>query len=425
MWAVCGFVSIQRLAYTPLYMKIAIITNLYPPYDRGGAEQVVVKTVEGMSAAGHEVVVITGGPTTIPVRTEGFCRIYTLAPRNVFFYPNAYKHGILVRLLWHARNIFHLRLAKEVETILFQEQPEIVHTHNLMGLGFCIPRAIRRLHFVHVHTVHDVQLAEPSGMILKAQEASWRYTGFPSRMYQALVRWLFGSPNVVISPSVFLQEFYRSRGFFPHARNLVLRNPLTVLPTEPRTDVSSPLRIMFVGQIERHKGIHTLLSSIDSLEESYAQRIRLDILGSGSELDAVKRWAKDKPYVHCHGRVNREEIVQYYASADVTVVPSLCYENSPTVIFESFSFGIPVIASRIEGVSELIQEDVNGYTVPAGDSHLLARKIQMLIDAPEKCIALKRSARESITDLIQVPYLSRLLEVYAECHALQQSDVHR
>jgi hypothetical protein len=69
--------------------------------------------------------------------------------------------------LWHIIDIFHFASKNKIRQILQTEKPDLVHTHNLMGLGFLIPRLIKKMGLRYIHTVHDVQLVEPSGIILK------------------------------------------------------------------------------------------------------------------------------------------------------------------------------------------------------------------------------------------------------------------
>ncbi|RMD51868.1 hypothetical protein D6827_01270, partial [Candidatus Parcubacteria bacterium] len=68
-------------------MKIGIVTNLYPPFQRGGAEYVVVRTVESLLDAGHDVFVITGKPKKNTSTISGFVsteeRVYRFVPRNI------------------------------------------------------------------------------------------------------------------------------------------------------------------------------------------------------------------------------------------------------------------------------------------------------------------------------------------------------
>ena len=68
-------------------------------------------------------------------------------------------------------------------------------------------RYAKNLILKHIHTIHDVQLSVPSGRIITGEEDSWQSSGFLTRMYQALNRWIFNSPAVVISASDFLLDF--------------------------------------------------------------------------------------------------------------------------------------------------------------------------------------------------------------------------
>ena len=89
-------------------MRICIISNLYPPYARGGAEQVVHKMSEELAALGHKIVLITLTPGAEEKEAAGNVTIYRIHPRNLFFYTQAHHHGVLARFLWHIIDIIHL-----------------------------------------------------------------------------------------------------------------------------------------------------------------------------------------------------------------------------------------------------------------------------------------------------------------------------
>ena len=136
------------------------------------------------------------------------------------------------------------------------------------------------------------------------------------------------------------------------------------------------LQLLYVGQIEYHKGISILFDAIDRIASS---DFELHIAGSGSLLDSITARARHCDRIHVYGRVEKERLRELYTMADITIVPSLCYENSPTVIFESFSFHVPVLASSIEGIAELIEEGKNGITFEAGNVAQLIERIQWCI----------------------------------------------
>ncbi|KKW41768.1 MAG: Glycosyltransferase [Candidatus Magasanikbacteria bacterium GW2011_GWA2_56_11] len=394
-------------------MKVCIVNNIYPPFARGGAEQVVVRTVDGLLESGHEVVLITSTPEPDAIERRGSLAVYRLRPPNLFFYTEAHRYTWLSRLVWHALDIFNLAVAWRVRAIVRVERPDVVHTHNLMGLSFLIPAVIRRLGIRHVHTVHDVQLVEPSAIILKQEEHSRRYTGLPIRLYSALMRALIGSPTVVISPSQFLLDFYRARRFFLVSHCVVLRNPVTFdLDSAPLGQAADgTFRFVYVGQIERHKGVHILCQAFKELRKDRADT-ELHIVGDGSYLEAVRSRADGIAGIEFHGRVDKERLPEIFRRMDMAVVPSLCYENSPTVIFESFAFGVPVLASNIEGIAELIVEGENGLTFAAGEAGALAAKMRWCAEHRGEVRAMSAKTKESLAGLSQREYIERLTELY-------------
>ncbi len=391
-------------------MKICIINNIYPPYHRGGAEQVVVQTVKGLRERGHSVVVITSTPEHDELVEEQGVKIYRINPKMSYFYTDAHTYGIFSRIRWHIENIWNRGVADAVDQIIENEKPDVVHTHNLMGLSFLIPQKIRARRIRHVHTIHDVQLVEPSGMILKTKEHSFRYHGPHTLLYSFITRKLFGSPEVVISPSKFLLDFYRARGFFGNSLCTVIRNPLT-FSGEPLYEkkANTKLTLLYVGQIEYHKGISIL---IDTLQKLASVPFELHIAGGGSLLPEVKKRTEHMPHVFVHGRVEKGELRELYKQAEITIVPSLCYENSPTVIFESFSFHTPVLASKIEGIAELIEEGKNGITFEAGSVKELLEKIQWCalhqheLEAMRKFITVPKTSNEEYVRALEESYRS-------------------
>ena len=393
-------------------MKVAIINNIYPPYDRGGAEQVVVKTVAGLRAAGHQVVVITTTPGK--AETEVVAQdltIYRIHPRNLFFYTDAHKHNAFARFVWHVIDIFNRPAAHAVKDILAHEKPGVVHTHNLMGLSFLVPKAIRALQLRHIHTVHDVQLVEPSAMILKLQEKTWRYTGWPTRLYTRLLRALIGSPHIVISPSQFLRDFYTSRGFFKTSTIQVVRNPVMFAPLPPIARPVNPVtRFGYIGQIETHKGVSLLVQAFQNL--SADTQAELHIMGNGTQLEQLKKETENDARIYWYGRVERKTLPDILQTLDALVVPSLCYENSPTVIFESFACHVPVIASNIEGIAELIQEGENGFTFAAGSATSLTERLAWSTIHRSDLARMGANTQTFLAGLSLSEYIARLETVY-------------
>jgi glycosyltransferase involved in cell wall biosynthesis len=118
---------------------------------------------------------------------------------------------------------------------------------------------------------------------------------------------------------------------------------------------------------------------------------RLILVGDGQErerLTAMSIQLGIQKYVQFIGAVPREEVKTYMQQADVFVLPSLS-EGFPNVILEAMACGLPIIASRVGGIPDIITNDTNGYLVEAEDANDLANKIILLLsdDALRKKIS--------------------------------------
>ncbi|MCB9802592.1 glycosyltransferase family 4 protein [Candidatus Nomurabacteria bacterium] len=397
-------------------MKIGIISNLYPPFIRGGAEVIAALEAEGLKEAWQHVFVISSRPfkgghafRTSKDANENL-EIYRFFPLNFYYYLNDFKFPALIRLFWHLFDIFNIFSYFKIKKILLAEKPDLVITHNLMGLGFLIPYLLRRLKIRHFHTLHDVQLSVPSGLILKGQENSWQIRFFKILGYPKLMRRLFASPELVISPSKFLLNYYQEQGFFTKSKKVVIPNPIKNTINLPKK-ASYNLELLFLGQIHKAKGILDLIEVFKTID---FPALNLQVVGVGADLEEAKRLAKDDQRIKFHGWMSHQEMLPIIQKADILVVPSLCYENSPTVIYEMLALGTPILASEIGGVAELISEGKNGWTYPAGDQEILKKKIINLYQQREKIHLLSENCRKSVQAYLLEQYIKKILDLADE-----------
>jgi glycosyltransferase involved in cell wall biosynthesis len=189
-----------------------------------------------------------------------------------------------------------------------------------------------------------------------------------------------------------LAGLYRDRGFFPRSRLEILPNPVSTIPQTNRCLGSGqgPLVIVYAGQLEEHKGIRFLREALADFPVDFV----LHIAGEGTLVPYVASWADADPRVVYHGFISLQNLNDLLAIADVAVVPSLCYENSPTVIYESFGVGVPVIASDIGGIGELVVNGKNGFTFIPGDQKgflsCLKRLLAQREDFWKRCVEIRK-----------------------------------
>jgi len=214
----------------------------------------------------------------------------------------------------------------------------------------------------------------------------------------------------VISPSKFLLDFYQKNNFFPNSKKIVLPNPTKGLVSIVKTPTPN-LELLYLGQIHKAKGVLELIDNFKKLEE---KQLKLHVVGVGPDLAKAKAMAKDDTRIIFYGWMHHDRLLPLIGRVDVLVVPSLCYENSPTVIYESLNMGLPVLAADIGGVAELIKEGVNGWVFPAGDFVTLNKKIQGLYQQREKLKLMALGCQRSVEPFYVDNYVNQILELANE-----------
>lgn len=405
-------------------MTIAIISSLYRPYSRGGAE-VVVDTIVDELKKQHRVIVIATsswkGWRSLQARSidEDGVTVYRYYPFNIFPFSAIEDHKpFLLRCVWHMFDILNLHSYFTIRRILKKEKPDIVMTHNLKGIGYCIVGAIRSLRLRHIHTMHDVQLVAPSGVVMVGQDHT-RAFRITARFFSFFHKRFFGSPHVVVFPSRFLKAFYDRWNFFSRSKKIVLPNPIPAstllqssiieeMHTQRLNSYAEGRRVfLYLGLIKRHKGIFILLSAFNALQYYKAALL---IGGVGQAEERVRILASPDPRITVLGFVERDALRRILAQAHFVVVPSLLYENSPMVVYESFTAGIPVIVSESGGASELVSDGENGFIVPSGDTGALLHALERACTLDAKHYQrMSLSARACVEDYSVLEYCAALI----------------
>lgn len=107
-----------------------------------------------------------------------------------------------------------------------------------------------------------------------------------------------------------------------------------------------------------------------------------------------------------------ETLKEYYEMSNILVIPSICYDNSPLVIYESFSTGTPVIGSDIGGIPELIEEEYNGLLFEAGNVNSLKEKLVKVINNKELLKKLEVNSYKSLPDNSMDVMVNKIIEQY-------------
>lgn len=321
-------------------MKIIQLNNLYKPYQKGGAERIVEIIDTELNETRHVAKVISTRPSAVKEGEE---------ISGDYYLPSSYsdlnKRSPLFKIGWHIANLFNYKKYQTILNILKEEKPDLVISHNLMGLGLLAPLAISQSGAKHIHIIHDIQLLHPSGLMYYGQESL--IESYAARLYQAVARLLFSfSKNkIIISPSNWLLQLHKSHGLFKDDKSFVVSNPVLV-PKEVNKEKQKAF--CFIGQLEKHKGVDLFIEAAKAFPDH-----KFTVIGDGSLSEIIKQEKIDN--LEILGRQDSDKVSEILSSSLAVIVPSRCYENSPTVIYEAYAVNTPAIAANLGGIPELIE----------------------------------------------------------------------
>ena len=194
--------------------------------------------------------------------------------------------------------------------------------------------------------------------------------------------------DVVISPSEFLIDVFKRNGvntskfvYLPHGADYSVMRNLERRSGDRRRTI---MNLAFLGTLLPHKGVDVLVKAFTKIP---ADNLRLKIYGGYFHMHEyysnLLELAKGDKRIEFCGEYHFESIADVMKDIDMVVVPSLWYENAPLVISMAQMFSIPVIASRLGGMAEMVADGVNGFTFQPGDVEDLADRIRMIAANPD------------------------------------------
>lgn len=241
----------------------------------------------------------------------------------------------------------------------------------------------------------------------KARELEHRRALLRARMES--VRQALSQIDLLLSPSRFLQQKMIAAQLIPEEKIIHSDYGFDLEPFQQLTRAESDqVRFGFIGTLVEHKGVHVLVEAMNRLADTSAT---LDIFGDLATFPAYAqrlRKSARNPNINFRGRFEHQNIGRILSSLDALVVPSLWYENSPLTIHEAFLAHLPVVASNLGGMAELVRDNVSGLLFQPGDAADLARVLRRLVSEPGLLARLRRgippvkSIQENAAEIIRL-----------------------
>jgi len=347
------------------------VTSYFEPHV-GGVETHVRELSRELVRRGHEVTVLTAD-------TEGAGARGALGGFDVVRVPS--------RSVW-LKTPSMPAVAEAIASGRF----DLVHSHTPPPLAaWRASRACRRLRIPHVLTFHcDPEIVHPLGgpivglFRLTLGRGTLRRSDeliSTTASYASTSREIWNYTPTVI-PNAVDSEFFSPRE--------PARHVLDGLPGTPG------FRILCVGRLVEHKGIEQLIDAMAFLRPP----AELIIVGEGALRAALEERARASPSasrIHFAGRVPLEDLPDFYRACDVFALPSVSrLEAFGIVALEAMACGLPVVASDIPGVREVVTDGVEGYLADPLDPRSFAGRLDALLSQPLTRARLARNGRARV-----------------------------
>jgi glycosyltransferase involved in cell wall biosynthesis len=376
-------------------MRILLVANTLPPEDVSGVGEQVLQLAAGLTGRGHEVEVLgrgsggAGGP----------------------------------------KLLFPLTVVPAVRQAVRWLRPHVVQVHESDGAlaALWLHRARRRLAprpllaaLLQVSYVEELRavrpLTAPDGRVLGRPGAvERRFRRCKAPLQVLLGRLTARLADVVLCPSrataAEVERDYGVRG------TRVLPNVTGGLPrpgpaAAAAGDDAPAGCLLFVGRLRIRKGVEVLLEALAELARRGRGTPPLLIAGDGEHRGALERKTAELGLgerVRFLGRRGAADVQRLLRQARALVVPSI-YEGMPLVVLEAMEAALPVVASRVSGIPEVVMDGETGWLVPPEDPEALAAALEELLADPEEARRRGEAGRRRVEDLYRPAAAAQLWE---------------
>jgi len=358
-------------------MRIFFVHNYYQ--HPGGEDAVVQAEEELLRKAGHYV--------------------------SLFEVSNVVIQGLASQLKVGVQVIYSFAWRQKLCEVLKRKRPDVVHVHNFFPLltpaiyDACVHAGVPV-----VQTLHNYRLLCPSGLFMrngkvceecleKGPFQGVRYGCYRGSRIQTLPvtlmlafhklrRTWHKKVNCFIALTKFAKEKFVQAGF--PSQKIVVKPNFVSLPERPSKQKGE--YAVFVGRLSKEKGVGTLLQAWHELPD-----MPIKLIGDGPLLN--KAISQSPKSVEVMGRKNHDETLDQMTNALFLVMPSECYETFGLVIVEAMACGVPVVASRLGAMAEIVDDGKTGLLFEPGNAKDLASKVRWLFEHPEKAEQMGKNAR--------------------------------
>ena len=396
-------------------MKIMMVSAYVPGYHNiwGGAEMETKRIWDLVKSMGHEVFMFCldvetgkkippGMFTTKTMKETPYAKIPLL-------YSQFYQFGILDDFV----------AADNFANVLDEVKPDVVHFHNFLPMSMSLVKETYKREIPSVLTVYDYKYICMKETLFKDREGVQCETygkegcmeclgiSMPALRTPLLKRRqeLFKVAMGKIDRITCLSENSRQvmiKGGYNGEKIVVIRASIDISPTGEEEKIEKGL-VLFVGWIQVRKGIHIVTKAFEKVVKEIPEA-KLVVFGEGEE--AYKKKIKDEVEkagisgnVDFRGKRPHEEVKDYMKRANVVVIAEQWPNMSPITMVEALSGGKAVVAGKIGGIPEFIENGKTGFLVEYNNPDEYADKIIKLVNDPDLVKSIGKTASKSVVNI--------------------------
>ncbi|MCK4352487.1 glycosyltransferase family 4 protein [candidate division WOR-3 bacterium] len=403
-------------------MRILVISNFYPPHHFGGYELRCKDIVSNLQKKGHKTVILTS-----------IYRVHKTQVKNNIYRALSYQLKYFNKTSLKNTIIKELRDIHTLKSLINWWRPDLIYIFNMGCLSKSLLRTISSCKLPVVYDISDSWLIKNwicDNWLIYWQSSSdlafirflkLKFLGLITKKYiKKYSKYILPIDSLTLNlkyvyfTSNFLKTVYFRGGFHVGKAPIIPCGiPMSLIAL--RGEKRSPLKLLYVGNIQRDKGIHTAIEAISILTKKTPIH-SLSIIGGIVDIEyteelKVKREVENLPVMFI-GQFPRDKVLGIYKKHDILIFPSICEESFSLVILEAMASGLAVISTATGGNKEFLKDGKNCLIFRPGDANDLASKIEILIKNPDLRKRLGNNASKFVRKNFDIEKIVDKIEEY-------------
>jgi len=369
----------ERMKSAKLHVLIIGPLPTMPNAFQGGVEAVVMNLSNAL--ASNKRIKVSIVDFSSKLRTRSHSRLS--ANLDVYYYPLPYPDGRFLNFLLLGNSI--------IRNVLRDLKPDIIHLQGTIPYAYLIKNGNRKKTIVTIHGVYREEMKHQVNLVKKIK--------FGLKVFYEKLR-IDRFKNFVFISDYNKAEFFKHVASKENIRDTRIFNPVDPIFFEqvPQQTKALSTELIFVAGLRKLKGLHLLLDAMAMLKSDGIE-CNLRVVGGFRENEyermieeKIKRLQLDRQVIFT-GWEDKHQLRRLLIKSAVFVLPSF-QESLPVSIAEAMAMGKVVIATKVGGIPEMIEDGVSGFMFERGNVVELYHKLKMVVQNPELIESISNKARE-------------------------------